>query len=138
MRMLIVDDDRLDRTVLEKILGRSSTVHTADDGEEALDMFGKAIDDGAPYDVVILDIIMPGIDGVTTCKLMRLVERARGAVSHSRFFFVSAHHDLRGIGEGLFPDDKEIFFSKPILNSIGRISRIVSDDMDDRIAKARV
>lgn len=73
MRMLIVDDDRLDRTVLEKILGRSSTVRTANDGEEALDMFGKAIDEGAPYDVVILDIIMPGIDGVTTCKLMRLV-----------------------------------------------------------------
>lgn len=138
MRMLIVDDDRLDRTVLEKILGRSSTVRTANDGEEALDMFGKAIDEGAPYDVVILDIIMPGIDGVTTCKLMRLVERARGAAGHSRFFFVSAHHDLRKVGEGIFPEGRNVFFSKPILNSIGEISRVVSETTSGHPAKARV
>lgn len=125
MRVLIVDDDRMDRTVLEHILGRSSTVHTANDGEEALDMFGRGIDDGAPYDVVILDIIMPGIDGVTTCKLMRLIERARGVAGRSRFFFISAHHDLRGMGEGIFPEGRNVFFSKPVLNSIGEIRRVV-------------
>lgn len=137
MRVLIADDDRMDRTVLEKILGRSSTVHTANDGEEALDMFGKAIDEGAPYDVVILDIIMPGIDGVTACRLMRLIERARGVAGRSRFFFISAHHDLRGIGEGVFPEGRNVFFSKPVLNSIGEISRIVQAAGKGRLSSAQ-
>ncbi len=58
-RVLVVDDNRVSRQKLALSLGQQGhTVDTAEDGEQALAM----LHDGA-YDVVLLDILMPGMDG---------------------------------------------------------------------------
>lgn len=65
--VLVVDDDvrilRLTRRILEMDGYR---VLAASDGESALDMF----DDESP-DLVLLDIMMPGMDGYTVCQRIR-------------------------------------------------------------------
>lgn len=59
MRILIVDDETALREQLEKILaGQRYIVETASDGEEALDRLFDA-----SFDLVVLDIMMPGTDG---------------------------------------------------------------------------
>ncbi len=76
MRVLIVDDEPLARARLAALLGDcvdSEVVGSVDDGETAL----AALDSLQP-DVVLLDINMPGIDGVTLAQ--RLSGRSRPQV----------------------------------------------------------
>ncbi len=65
--ILIVDDDRQIRVMLARFLAeRSMRVTQAGDGEQ---MF-KALEAGR-FDVVVLDVMMPGDDGFTLCRKLR-------------------------------------------------------------------
>lgn len=67
MRILVVDDELPMRTALvETLRSESYRVTAAVDGEEALEK-AKASD----YDLILLDVMMPKIDGFTTCTEMR-------------------------------------------------------------------
>ncbi len=65
--VLIVDDDRLSRRLLAKYIEAAGyVVRQAESGEQALSMY----EDKRP-DVVLLDVIMPGIDGYETARRMK-------------------------------------------------------------------
>ena len=67
MRIMVVDDDSDLRDVLSYILRRKGhNVVTAPDGEVALAMVRES-----PPDLVVLDISMPKLDGLETCKRLR-------------------------------------------------------------------
>jgi two-component system response regulator MprA len=67
MRVLVVDDEPSVREVLERILKvEGFDVATAADGSEAVR--SQAV---APADAVLLDVLMPGIDGLEVCRRMR-------------------------------------------------------------------
>jgi len=58
-KILLVDDIKEFRALLKVILSGSYDVVTAEDGEKALDM----IESGFSPDVIVTDLIMPGMDG---------------------------------------------------------------------------
>ena len=67
MRVLIVEDEPKLATFIEQgLIEESFAVDTAADGETALDLARVN-----PYDVVILDILLPGIDGFAVCRSLR-------------------------------------------------------------------
>ena len=67
-RLLIVDDAEVMRTYLASLLEiRGYQVDTAEDGRSALAL----LEGGAAPDVVILDVMMPGIDGLETLRRIR-------------------------------------------------------------------
>lgn len=67
-KILIVDDDPNIREVLSVLLGSEGyTVQQAENGEVALEIVGA----GASLDLVILDIMMPGLSGVEVCAKIR-------------------------------------------------------------------
>ncbi|HEY0048797.1 MAG TPA: sigma-54 dependent transcriptional regulator [Pyrinomonadaceae bacterium] len=62
--ILVVDDEEIMRDVLETILsGAGYKVDLAKTGEEALEAYGRK-----PYDVVLMDVSMPGIGGLTALE----------------------------------------------------------------------
>jgi two-component system response regulator ResD len=62
--VLVVDDEAITRDVVGAMLEMEDVeVHTAHDGETALAMAG----DVRP-DLVLLDVMMPGIDGMEVCR----------------------------------------------------------------------
>jgi cyclic di-GMP phosphodiesterase len=66
-RVLIVDDERLNRDLLERVLQREGyETLTATDGEAAL----AAIAAGPP-DLVLLDVMLPGKDGFEVCRALK-------------------------------------------------------------------
>jgi len=66
MRVLLVEDEKLVRMfIVEFFSKQGATVIEASDGYEALSL----LDDS--FDIVLLDIMMPGIDGYEVCKLIR-------------------------------------------------------------------
>jgi two-component system copper resistance phosphate regulon response regulator CusR len=67
MRILVVEDDAVAASVLAKGLREHSyAVDLAADGSDALEQ--TAIND---YDLVILDVLLPGIDGLELCRQLR-------------------------------------------------------------------
>ncbi len=70
--VLVVDDDRAIRESLDRALGLEGyRVITASDGAQALDTI--ATDEP---DVIVLDLMMPNVDGLTVCRVLR-AERNR-------------------------------------------------------------
>ena len=68
--ILIVDDSPVDLMIIEAILeSREYTVQTAESGEDAI-----ALIQAAPPDLILLDGLMPGINGFETCRRIRAVE----------------------------------------------------------------
>jgi CheY-like chemotaxis protein len=69
MKILIIDDDKMTVTALEKILkDLGHTAHHASDSEEAIPKITSG-----EYDVVICDIMMPGISGLSLLNVLRTV-----------------------------------------------------------------
>ena len=67
MRVLIAEDEVMISKALRALLERSKfTVDTAADGREALDFL-----DVGKYDVIVLDIMMPRLDGIEVLKAIR-------------------------------------------------------------------
>jgi two-component system, OmpR family, response regulator MprA len=70
MKILVVDDERAVRESLRRALELEGyQVDLAGDGEEALERLGGA--EEIDVDAVILDVLMPGIDGLEVCRLLR-------------------------------------------------------------------
>lgn len=72
LRALVVDDNQSAREVLTTMLtSLQLEVNTAADGKTALTLLEHAVQQGRPYDVILLDWIMPGIDGIETAKRIK-------------------------------------------------------------------
>ena len=73
MKILVVDDEPAVRESLRRALELEGyVVELADDGESALDRLGGS----AQADAVILDVLMPGIDGLEVCRRLRAHDNA--------------------------------------------------------------
>jgi two-component system response regulator MprA len=68
-RVLVVDDDAALRTAMSRTLELEGyEVDVAEDGMHALSFFDQGV---VQPDIVILDLLMPNLDGMTACRLIR-------------------------------------------------------------------
>ncbi len=77
MRIMVVDDELVSRKKMEKILSGFGEVEVVENGEKAIDIFRKASDKGEEFDLITLDIEMPGIDGTETLFEIREIEKEK-------------------------------------------------------------
>ncbi len=84
MRVLVVEDQpKMSRLLRRGLQDEGMAADVADTGEDALWMAGST-----PYDAIVLDVMLPGIDGFETCRRLRadgvwapiLILTARGAI----------------------------------------------------------
>ena len=88
-RVLVVDDDRMNRMLLTRSLEQAGhVVRTAENGREALDVLR---DD--PPDVVLLDILMPELDGVAVLERVK----ADDGLTHLPVIMISAVDETESV-----------------------------------------
>jgi two-component system, chemotaxis family, chemotaxis protein CheY len=74
MKILIVDDQQADRKLLHEIMKQFGDCDLVSDGNIAVELFAGSFEEGAFYDLVLMDISMPKMDGQEALKQMRRVE----------------------------------------------------------------
>jgi len=86
-RVLVMDDEPLVLSVARQILKHLGyEVETASDGAEALRVFQNARESGRPFDVVIVDLTVPGgIGGIETLEALKRVDPAVRVVVSSGY-----------------------------------------------------
>lgn len=77
MKILIVEDNLVNRFVIEKMLKDYGECDSAVNGVEAVQAFSMAFEEGTPYDIIFLDIMMPEMDGREALKLIREIEKKK-------------------------------------------------------------
>jgi two-component system chemotaxis response regulator CheY len=78
MKLLIVEDDKVASRMFAKLLSGYGECETAFDGASAIDKYLAAVNQGAPYDVLLLDISLPEVDGQEVLVRIRDDESKRG------------------------------------------------------------
>ncbi len=78
MKILIVEDDRNSLKLMTHFLSRFGACDTAVDGLEAVAAVTAAYKAGTPYDLAVLDIMMPNLDGMETLQRIRAYEETTG------------------------------------------------------------
>lgn len=115
MRILIAEDDFASRKFLYKFLSSYGECDITIDGIEAVDAFMMALDEGKPYDLVCLDIMMPKLDGTKALKAIRDIEKQKGIEGEKRVKIVmtTALNDTTNVYSA-FETGCEAYAAKPI------------------------
>lgn len=77
MKTLILEDDFAGRLILQRMVHDYGEVKVAVDGTEALKMFKVAHNEGAPFEVVFLDLMVPRMSGQTVLREIRAYEQEK-------------------------------------------------------------
>ena len=72
LRVLIVDDNATNRKILSHQLGSWGMIHQeAESGFHALELLRSAAAEGVPYDLAVMDLMMPGMDGFELARIIK-------------------------------------------------------------------
>lgn len=108
--LLVVDDTRGNLSLMNALLKDQYTVLLASHGEEALQL---AASETTPPDLILLDIMMPGMDGYEVCRRLK----AHAATRDIPVMFLTAKSDMRDEQEG-FELGAVDYITKPISPNI--------------------
>ncbi|MBF0368390.1 MAG: response regulator [Magnetococcales bacterium] len=116
MKALIVDDQIDNRKLLRDILESHATCDLVSNGLEAVKTFEMELTGGEPYDLVLLDIMMPVMDGQEALKQMRAVEREQKvpASEEAVIIMVTALDSPKPVTEAFFKGFCTDYVSKPL------------------------
>ena len=107
LRILVVEDNPINQKVAAHILQKyGNTVILANDGKEALEAFKKE-----EFDLILMDVQMPVMDGFQATAAIRKVERSTG--KHIPIIALTAH-TMKGDRKKCLDAGMDDYVSKPI------------------------
>lgn len=115
MKILLAEDDFASRKFMDNYLSRYGECDVTVDGEEAVDAFMMALEDGEPYDLICLDVMMPVLDGYQVLKAIRDIETQRKIPKEQRVkvIMTSALNEERNV-KMAFEMGCEAYSGKPV------------------------
>lgn len=114
MKALIVDDVEMNREILAIFLeGRAAIVFAAS-GEEALTLVDEALRTDSYFDLICMDIFMPGMDGHETLRLIREMEHAY-ADMRATVFMVTGSSSPDDMINALVTGGCDDYLTKPLM-----------------------
>jgi two-component system sensor histidine kinase/response regulator len=114
LRVLVVDDNETNRKILHhQITSWGMKNSSAKDGVEALELLREAAARGEPFDLAVLDMQMPEMDGI---ELARRIKKDP-SISSTKLIMLSSIMTLRDEDEKAHQVRIEVYLTKPIRQS---------------------
>lgn len=115
MRFLVIEDAPIARKLLFLHLSGFGQCDVASDGEEGVAAFCKALEEKQPYDLICLDIMMPGLNGHQVLQQIRSLEESNGILGLDgvKIIMTTALDDSKNV-MGAFREGCEVYLVKPI------------------------
>ncbi len=115
MKFLVVEDGFLNRHHLCNLLSPFGHIDVAVNGHEAVDAVNMALGQNEPYDLICLDIMMPGMDGHDALKHIREMEEktGKGPGQGMKILMTTASDDRKNVMKA-FRDQCDGYLIKPI------------------------
>ena len=110
-RILIVDDEKQNLLYMNKLLGEEYTLYMARDGAEAIEIANEHVPD-----LILLDIIMPGMDGYEVLSVLKKTEKTKNIPIIFITGLNSNEDQTKGLEKGA--DD---YINKPFLNTLVKL-----------------
>ena len=116
MKILIVEDDLISRRLLNEILRDYGDCDIVVDGAEAVQAFDLAWEEGQPYDLICLDIMMPKVDGQQALRQIRDREKELGirGSSEVKVIMLTALGDPSSVINAFYHGGATSYLVKPI------------------------
>jgi len=114
MRALLVDDVEMNRDMLALFLEDRATAVMAESGEEAVKLTEEALLAGNGFDLICMDIGLPGISGLEALKSIRELEAYHGN-ARSKVFMVTASSSPEDMIDALLVGDCDDYLTKPLM-----------------------
>ncbi|OGH95753.1 MAG: hypothetical protein A2039_07445 [Candidatus Melainabacteria bacterium GWA2_34_9] len=77
MKSLVVDDDFTCVYIFQTQLSKYGTCDTFSNGQDAIEAYKTSLNRGNPYDLMIIDIMMPNMNGYEVLENIRTIEAER-------------------------------------------------------------
>ena len=114
MKALIVDDVEMNRELLAIFLEGRATSVLAESGEEALKLVEDALGADAYFDLICMDISMPGMDGHEALKKIREAEELSGC-KRATVFMVTGSSSPDDMFDALIDGGCDDYLTKPLM-----------------------
>ena len=116
MRVLIVEDDFGSRRILQAMLQKHARCDVVVDGQEAVDAFRISWEENDPYHCILLDIMMPNIDGQEALKQIREIESGIGIQGSdaTKVLMITALEDPKNVVTAYYEGAADGYLVKPI------------------------
>lgn len=115
LKILIAEDDFTCRKLLQSFLSEYGDCFVAINGHEAVEAVRESLDEGQPYDLVCLDIMMPEMDGHEALEAIRQIENEHGiaGLDSVKVIMTTALGDSKNV-IGAFRTGCEAYIVKPV------------------------
>lgn len=115
LKILLVDDSKYQRYLLKMELAPYGSCDEAEHGKEAVRLYSRALSQGAPYSLIIMDILMPEMDGHAAMEKIRELQCAQGvdAADMTPTVMLSSLEDTESILKAQFEGGAVAYLTKP-------------------------
>jgi len=119
MKCLIVEDNEFMREGLRLFLAGHAEIEMAVNGREGVELFSRALSGGGGYDLVLLDVVMPEMDGQQALRMMRQVEKESGVGRERKAVIImtTALNSAEQMEQALWDGDCTDYLVKPVVRA---------------------
>ena len=117
MNVLIVEDDKVLRNMFTLFLKPYCKVYTAINGNDSLTLIKQFFDEGNPFELILLDIMLPELDGISVLKEIRKYEQKKLSYKKAIVIMITALCDHKNVYNS-FSEDCNGYLVKPISKKI--------------------
>ena len=131
MRVLVADDDFVNRKFLEKIFNRYGEVVAVDNGMSAVDEAVRGMEQREFFDLICLDIMMTKLDGYKTLEAIREAESKYAVFDNRAKVIMISALDEVVLDSFQVCSDYDAYICKPIV--VDKFEKLLDKMVFDKI-----
>jgi two-component system, chemotaxis family, chemotaxis protein CheY len=114
MKCLIVDDEIFCREFVATLLAGIADCDHASNGTKALELYNAALAGGNPYDLIIMDIMMPEMSGHQVAKTIREIEKEQKPGKRANIVMLTGLNSTNDAMESFCNGQSAAYLVKPV------------------------